>query len=117
MLPIIAVTADAINKVPVGPALFSDVELKPVNMGSLLDKIRSNPEWIRIRAQARTEPSLQVSHCEHMTIIEAIEARDHELQLVLGPPKIGEDHLIGVPATPNLKALCLQQVQAGNRWE
>lgn len=39
-LPIIAVTADAINKVPVGPALFSDVELKPVNMGSLLDKIR-----------------------------------------------------------------------------
>lgn len=40
VLPIIAVTADAINKVPVGPALFSDVELKPVNMGSLLDKIR-----------------------------------------------------------------------------
>ncbi len=46
---------------------------------ALLDKIRSNPEWIRIRAQARTEPSLEVSHCEHMTIIEAIEARDPDL--------------------------------------
>lgn len=39
-LPIIAVTADAINKVPLGPALFSAAELKPVNMQSLLQKIR-----------------------------------------------------------------------------
>ncbi len=39
-LPVIAVTADAIHKVPLGPALFSAVELKPVNMHSLLQKIR-----------------------------------------------------------------------------
>lgn len=39
-LPIIAVTADAINKVPLGPALFNDVEYKPVDMFSMLDKIR-----------------------------------------------------------------------------
>lgn len=39
-LPIIAVTADAINKVPLGPALFNDVEYKPVDLFSMLDKIR-----------------------------------------------------------------------------
>jgi len=39
-LPVIAITADAINKIPIGPALFSDVELKPINITSLLNKIR-----------------------------------------------------------------------------
>ena len=46
---------------------------------ALLDKIRSNPEWIRIRAKARSAPSLEVSHCEHVTIIEAIAAQNPEL--------------------------------------
>lgn len=39
-LPIIAVTADAINKVPLGPALFTDVEYKPVDLFLMLEKIR-----------------------------------------------------------------------------
>jgi DNA-binding FadR family transcriptional regulator len=46
---------------------------------ALLDKIRENPDWIRIRARARSEPSLEVSNCEHITIIEAIAAGDPDL--------------------------------------
>ena len=39
-LPIIAITADAINKIPIGPALFSEVELKPIDVSALRNKIR-----------------------------------------------------------------------------
>ena len=41
---------------------------------SMLDKIRSNPSWVRIRAKGRTETSLQVTHSEHTAIVEAIAA-------------------------------------------
>lgn len=41
---------------------------------SLLDKIRSNPDWVAIRAKARDRASLQITHNEHLTIIDAIEA-------------------------------------------
>ncbi|WP_195821370.1 FadR/GntR family transcriptional regulator [Roseobacter sp. MH60115] len=41
---------------------------------SMLDKIRSNPSWVRIRAKARTETSLQVTHSEHTAIVDAIAA-------------------------------------------
>ena len=46
---------------------------------ALLDRIRENPEWIRIRARARSGPSLEVSHCEHVTIIEAIATGDSDV--------------------------------------
>ncbi|MBM7066033.1 FadR/GntR family transcriptional regulator [Actibacterium sp. 188UL27-1] len=42
---------------------------------ALLDKIRSNPQWVSIRARGRTTASLAVTHSEHMTIVEAITAR------------------------------------------
>ncbi|GGX42970.1 GntR family transcriptional regulator [Tateyamaria omphalii] len=41
---------------------------------SMLDKIRSNPSWVRIRAKSRTETSLQVTNSEHTAIVEAIAA-------------------------------------------
>nr|WP_281494105.1 FCD domain-containing protein [Jannaschia sp. S6380] len=43
---------------------------------SLLDRIRSDPDWIALRARGRDEASMRASHAEHMTIIAAIEARD-----------------------------------------
>ena len=39
---------------------------------SLLDKIRSNRDWVTIRAKGRDGASLQVTHSEHLAIIEAI---------------------------------------------
>ncbi|MFT6676027.1 MAG: GntR family transcriptional repressor for pyruvate dehydrogenase complex [Sulfitobacter sp.] len=39
---------------------------------SLLDKIRSNPEWVVLRSKARDASTMKVSHCEHLAIIEAI---------------------------------------------
>jgi GntR family transcriptional repressor for pyruvate dehydrogenase complex len=41
---------------------------------SLLDKIRSNPDWVAIRAKGRDMASLQVTHNEHLALIDAIEA-------------------------------------------
>jgi DNA-binding FadR family transcriptional regulator len=41
---------------------------------ALLDKIRSNPQWVSIRAKARDGASLRVTHSEHVTIIESIAA-------------------------------------------
>lgn len=41
---------------------------------SLLDKIRSNPDWVAIRAKGRDKDSLQVTHNEHLALIDAIEA-------------------------------------------
>lgn len=42
---------------------------------SLLDKIRSNPDWVAIRAKGRDMASLQVTHNEHLALIDAIAAR------------------------------------------
>ena len=41
---------------------------------SMLDKIRSNPGWVAIRAKGRDAASLQVTHSEHVAIIDAIAA-------------------------------------------
>lgn len=41
---------------------------------SLLDKIRSNPDWITLRSKSRDGASLQVTHNEHLAIIDAIAA-------------------------------------------
>lgn len=41
---------------------------------SLLDKIRSNPDWVAIRAKGRDMASLQVTHNEHLALIDAIGA-------------------------------------------
>ncbi|MBO9396762.1 FadR family transcriptional regulator [Shimia sp. R9_2] len=39
---------------------------------ALLDKIRSNATWVRIRAKARDGASLAVTHSEHLAIVDAI---------------------------------------------
>ena len=39
---------------------------------ALLYKIRSNTDWVSIRARSRSSASIQVSHNEHMAIIDAI---------------------------------------------
>lgn len=41
---------------------------------SLLDKIRSNPDWVILRSKSRDGASMQVSHGEHLAIIDAIAA-------------------------------------------
>ncbi len=41
---------------------------------ALLDKIRSNRDWVAIRAKGRDGASLQVTHNEHLAIIDAIDA-------------------------------------------
>lgn len=41
---------------------------------SLLDKIRSNPDWVILRSKSRDDASLQVTHNEHLAIIDAIAA-------------------------------------------
>ncbi|WP_299969657.1 FadR/GntR family transcriptional regulator [uncultured Roseobacter sp.] len=41
---------------------------------AMLDRIRSNPSWVQLRARGRTETSLQVTHNEHTTVVDAIEA-------------------------------------------
>lgn len=40
----------------------------------LLDKIRSNPDWVELRARSRNAASLQVTQSEHLAIIDAIAA-------------------------------------------
>ncbi|MEP0573867.1 MAG: FadR/GntR family transcriptional regulator [Roseobacter sp.] len=46
---------------------------------SLLDNIRSNPDWVSLRSKSRDRASLQVTHNEHLTIIDAIEAGHAEV--------------------------------------
>ncbi|MEP4196794.1 MAG: FadR/GntR family transcriptional regulator [Aliishimia sp.] len=41
---------------------------------SLLDNIRSNPDWVNMRSKSRDGASLQVTHNEHLAIIDAIAA-------------------------------------------
>ncbi len=43
---------------------------------ALLDEIRSNPEWVALRARARSQASLIVTTNEHETILDAIAARN-----------------------------------------
>lgn len=45
---------------------------------ALLDRIRSNPDWVQIRAKARAHLSLDVPRGEHEVLIDAIAARDAE---------------------------------------
>ena len=42
---------------------------------ALLDRIRSNPDWVAVRARARSRASLAVPLSEHEVLIEAIAAR------------------------------------------
>ncbi|MEP6017004.1 MAG: FadR/GntR family transcriptional regulator [Paracoccaceae bacterium] len=46
---------------------------------SLLDKIRSNPDWVSLRSKSRDSASLQVTHNEHLAIIDAIAAGHAEV--------------------------------------
>lgn len=46
---------------------------------SLLDRIRSNPDWVRVRAHARDGASIRVSNSEHLAIVEAIALANEEL--------------------------------------
>jgi GntR family transcriptional repressor for pyruvate dehydrogenase complex len=39
---------------------------------ALLDNIRRNADWVAVRARTRTESSIEVSHAQHMAIIDAI---------------------------------------------
>lgn len=39
---------------------------------ALLDQIRKNADWVSIRARVRSSSSIQVSHSEHMAIVDAI---------------------------------------------
>lgn len=41
---------------------------------SLLDKIRSNPDWVVLRSKSRDGASMRVSNNEHLAIIDAIAA-------------------------------------------
>ncbi|MEM6340668.1 MAG: FCD domain-containing protein [Pseudomonadota bacterium] len=43
---------------------------------ALLEKIRSNPDWVALRASGRDAASLDVTYAEHLAIIDAIAARD-----------------------------------------
>lgn len=55
---------------------------------SMLDKIRFDPEWVSIRAKARTPSSLEVTHGEHLRVINEIEAGHDE-----GARTAMKDHL------------------------
>ncbi|MEP2640431.1 FadR/GntR family transcriptional regulator [Roseobacter sp.] len=46
---------------------------------SLLDTIRSNPDWVNLRSKSRDGASLQVTHNEHLAIIDAIAAGHAEV--------------------------------------
>lgn len=46
---------------------------------ALLEEIRANPDWVAMRARARSRASIMVSANEHATIIDAIEARQPDL--------------------------------------
>ncbi|WP_394155089.1 FadR/GntR family transcriptional regulator [Loktanella salsilacus] len=43
---------------------------------SLLDRIRSNPDWVHVRAKARSRTSMAVPQSEHEVLIAAIAARN-----------------------------------------
>ncbi|SDZ48520.1 transcriptional regulator, GntR family [Jannaschia faecimaris] len=43
---------------------------------ALLDRIRSNPDWVQVRARARSRSSITVPQSEHEVLIEAIAARN-----------------------------------------
>lgn len=43
---------------------------------ALLDRIRSNPDWVQIRAKARARTTLAVPQSEHEVLIDAIAARN-----------------------------------------
>jgi DNA-binding FadR family transcriptional regulator len=43
---------------------------------SLLDRIRSNPDWVQVRAKARSRSSIAVPQSEHEVLIAAIAARN-----------------------------------------
>lgn len=43
---------------------------------ALLDRIRSNPDWVQVRAKARARTDLAVPHSEHEVLIDAIAARN-----------------------------------------
>ncbi|GFE64073.1 FadR/GntR family transcriptional regulator [Litoreibacter roseus] len=43
---------------------------------ALLDRIRSNPDWVAVRARARSRSSMAVPHSEHEVLINAIAARN-----------------------------------------
>jgi len=43
---------------------------------SLLDRIRSNPDWVHVRAKARSRSSIAVPQSEHDVLIAAIAARN-----------------------------------------
>ncbi|WP_179380744.1 FadR/GntR family transcriptional regulator [Jannaschia marina] len=45
---------------------------------ALLDRIRSNPEWVALRARARARTSIAVPQSEHDVLIDAIAARNPE---------------------------------------
>lgn len=45
---------------------------------ALLDRIRSNPDWVEVRARARSRSTLAVPLGEHEVLIDAIAARDAE---------------------------------------
>ncbi|MEM7488100.1 MAG: FCD domain-containing protein [Pseudomonadota bacterium] len=55
---------------------------------ALLDRIRADPDWVAVRARARSRASIAVSHGEHARLIAAIAARDPE-----GARKAMHDHL------------------------
>ena len=74
---------------------------------ALLDKIRSNPHWVAIRARARDTASLQITHCEHVTIIDAIAA-GHEVSARFAM----RDHL-----TTRFDALRGEMAAAADRWD
>lgn len=40
---------------------------------SMLEKIRFDPDWVSIRAKARTPSSIEITHVEHVAIINQIE--------------------------------------------
>lgn len=40
---------------------------------ALLDKIRFNPDWVKIRVKTRTGATLAVTHSEHLAIVDAID--------------------------------------------
>ncbi|MGB3554565.1 MAG: FCD domain-containing protein [Jannaschia sp.] len=46
---------------------------------ALLDRVRSNPEWVAVRARARSNASMVVSRNEHETLIHAIATRQPDL--------------------------------------
>ncbi|QBF32669.1 FadR/GntR family transcriptional regulator [Thalassococcus sp. S3] len=46
---------------------------------ALLDKIRSNPDWVALRARARSDASMEVSNNEHQAIVDAIVSRHADL--------------------------------------